>query len=108
MPGISETNWNRKGNSKTGENQMAFFSGKQDNYSHGVEVILDKESSRALIVYSPTSHRIFKVRIHATPCNISLVQCYALTIGANDTKMESYKRLQTPFFVVISNSSSAT
>ena len=49
MLGISETNWNGKGSSKTGENQMAFFSGKEENYSHGVAVILDKESSRALI-----------------------------------------------------------
>ena len=88
--GISETNCNGKGSFKTGENQMVIFSGKEDSYSHGVAVVLDKDSSRTLIEYSPVSDRILKVRIHAKPFNISIVQCYALTINANDEEMESF------------------
>ena len=69
---------------------MVIFSGKDDSYSHGVAVILDKDSSRTLIGYSPVSDRILKVRIHAKPFNISIVQCYAPTINANDEEMESF------------------
>jgi len=65
--GISETKRNGKVKFKTGENQMVIFSGKEDKYSHVVAVILDKNSSRALIGYSTVSSRIVKVRIHAKP-----------------------------------------
>ena len=88
--GISETNWNGKGSFRTGENQMVIFSGKENNYSHGAAVILDKESSRAPIGYSPISDRILKVRIHTKPHSISTVQCYAPTINANDEEMDSF------------------
>ena len=88
--GISKTNWNGKGSSRTDENQMLIFFGKEGNYSHGVAVILDKESSRALMAHSPISDRILKVRIHAKPHNISIVQCYAPNINANDEEIESF------------------
>ena len=76
---------------------MVIFTGKEGNYSHGVAAILDKESNRALIGYSPISDRLLKARIHAKHHNISIVQCSVPTINVNDEEMESsmivYKRL---------------
>ena len=56
--GIYETNWNGSGSFKTTDKQLAIYSGKEDNYSHGVAVILGKEASNSLIGYSPIADRI--------------------------------------------------
>ena len=65
MLGISKANWNGKESFNNCENQMTISSGKDDNYSHEVAVILDRESSRAPIDYSP-------VRDNK---NVGLMQC---------------------------------
>ena len=69
---------------------MVIYSGKEDNYSHGVAVILGKEASDSLIGYSPITDRILKVRIQAKPHNVSIIQCYAPTSTASDEKIENF------------------
>ena len=88
--GISETNWNGSGNFKTNDKQMVIYSGKEDNYSHGVAIILGKEASNSLIGYSPITDRILKVRIQAKPHNVSILQCYAPTSTASDEQLENF------------------
>ena len=63
--GISERNCNGSEIFKTNDKQMAIYSGKEDNYSNGVAVILGKEVSDSPIGYSPITDRILKVRIQA-------------------------------------------
>ena len=43
--GISETNWNGSGNFIANDKQMVIYSGKEENYSHGVAVILGKKQT---------------------------------------------------------------
>ena len=59
-------------------------------YSHGVAVIVSKETSRALLGYSPISDRVLKVRFQGKPHNISIIQCYAPTGNASDEEMEEF------------------
>ena len=72
-----------------GENQLTISSGKDDNYSHEVAVILDRESSRAPIDYSPVRDNE-NVRLYAMHYSISIVQCNAPIISANSEEMESF------------------
>ena len=88
--GASETKWNGSGSFKTNEKQMAIYSGKEENYSYGVAVILGKEASDSLIGYSPITDRTLKVRIQAKPHNISILQCYAATSPASDEQIENF------------------
>ena len=48
----SETNWSGSRSFKTNDKQMVIYSGKEDNYSNGVAVILGKEASNSLLSYS--------------------------------------------------------
>ena len=92
--GISETNWNGQGSFQT-EDKLVLFSGKEEGYSHGVACILDQQTSRALIGYSPINDRIMKVRLQAKPHNISILHCYAPTSAADDAEMtDFYNTLQ--------------
>ena len=86
--GLAETNWNGLGSFRTDGNHHVIFSGKEDGYSHGVAVILGKETSKALIGYSPISDGILKLRIQAKPHNFTIVQCYAPTIIANEDSLQ--------------------
>ena len=93
--GISETNWNGSGSFKTNHKQMVIYSGKEDNHSHRVAVIMGKKASDSLIGYSPITDRILKVRLQAKPHNISILQCNAPTSPASDEQIESfYNNLQ--------------
>ncbi|XP_047481681.1 uncharacterized protein LOC125034083 [Penaeus chinensis] len=60
------------------------FSGNEEGYSHGVEVILSEETKKALIGYSPINDRI-----QAKSNNVSFIQCYAPTTAASDEETEN-------------------
>ena len=44
------------------------FSGVEETYSHGVAIVLNKETQYALIGYSPINDRIRKVKQNLTTC----------------------------------------
>ena len=74
------------------DKKLVIFFGKDDGngYSQRVAVIVSKETSRALLGYSPISDRVLKLRFHWKPHNISIFQCYALTGNASDEEMEEF------------------
>ena len=88
--GICETNWNGKGSFTTSTHHSVLFSGNEEGYSHGVAVILSKEAKKTLIGYSPVNDRILKVRLHAKPHNVSIIQCYAPTSTASNEEMKTF------------------
>jgi len=51
--GISETNWNGSGSFKTCTGYTVLFAGKENGYSHGVAVVLNKASIQSLLDYAP-------------------------------------------------------
>ena len=88
--GIVETNWNVQGSFNTCTNHTVQLSGSEEGYSYGVAVILTRETSDALIGYSPISDRIIKVRIQDKPHNITFIQCYAPTSLVSDEEIDSF------------------
>ena len=93
--GNCETNWNSSGSFKSHDYCKVIFSGRGTGYSHGVTVILTKETANALIRYNPVSDRILKVYIIAKPYNLSIIQWYAPTSTASDEELdEFYSQLQ--------------
>ena len=88
--GISETNWNGNGSFQTDNNHRVIFSGKEEGYSHGVAMILPKESANALLGYTPISDRILKIRLQAKPHNVSIIQFYAPTQVASEDELEDF------------------
>ena len=53
-------------------------------------VSLSFEVRTALIGYSPINDRIIKVRLHANPYNISIIQCYDPTSIASDEEIDAF------------------
>ena len=47
--GMSETNWNGSGSFKTCTGHTVLFAGKEDGYSHGVAMVLNKNSIQSLL-----------------------------------------------------------
>ena len=93
--GICETNWNGKGSFTTSTHHSVLFSGNEEGYSHRVAVILSKDTKKTLIGYSPVNDRILKVRLHAKPHNVSIIQCYAPTSTASNEEIKTfYNNLQ--------------
>lgn len=88
--GISETNWNGQGSFRAQGSELVLFSGNEENYSHGVAIILTKEAQNALIGYSPVNDRIIKARLQAKPHNLTIIQCYAPTSLASDEEIDSF------------------
>ncbi|XP_063613942.1 uncharacterized protein LOC134787155 [Penaeus indicus] len=70
--------------------ELVLFSGTEENYSHGVAIVLSKETQNALIGYSPINDRLMKVRLQAKPYNLSIIQCYAPTSLASDEEIETF------------------
>ena len=52
--GICETNWTNKGSFRTHDNKQLIFTGKDEGegYSHGIAIILSKETSASLLGYN--------------------------------------------------------
>lgn len=83
------------------------YSGKNNDYSHGVAVILSKEAGKSSLGYCSVSDRILILRIQGKPHNLSLIQCYAPTSNASEEEMEEFynKRQSTTALAEISKSS---
>ena len=86
--GMSETNWNGSGRFKTCTGHTVLFGGKEDGYSHGVAMVLYKNSIQSLLGYAPVSDRILKIRLQAKPLNVSIIQFYAATNAASEEEIE--------------------
>ena len=88
--GISETNWNGQGSFRAQGGKLVLFSGVEENYSHGVAIVLNKDTQHALIGYSPINDRIIQVRLQAKPYKLSIIQCYAPTSLASEEEFEAF------------------
>ena len=87
--GMSETDWNGSGSFKTCTGHTVLFAGKE-GYSHGLAVVLNKDSTQSLLGYVPVFDRILKMRLQAKPLNISIIQFYAQTNAASEEELEEF------------------
>ncbi|XP_071485324.1 craniofacial development protein 2-like [Diadema antillarum] len=87
--GISETWWLNQGRFTTEDGYAVVYSGKDGGKrEHGVGFILDKNSAKSFLGFSPISKRIITLRLEGHPFNISVIQVYAPTSTASDEAME--------------------
>jgi len=94
--GISETHWIGHGKLQLQEGETIIYSGREDNiHRQGVGILMSRNTSRALIDWSPISERIIQARFYSNYIKLTLVHVYAPTEDAEEqVKDEFYTRLQ--------------
>jgi len=87
--GVSEMRWPGQG-SFSSEGYTILYSGKEDQHTHGVGIILNQMASKALISWNPVNHRLISARLGTQHAKISLVQVYAPTEAASDQDKDEF------------------
>jgi len=79
----------------TSEGKTILYSGHEEQYVHGVGMVLSKKAAAALTGWKPVSDHIITVHFQSPQVQITVVQVYAPTDGANETdKNAFYDQLQ--------------
>ena len=92
--GVSEIWWKGKGHFQS-DDFMVYYSGHDDSKRNGVAIILKKNIAQTILGYNPVNDRIISVRLQGKPLNITLIQVYAPTTGAEEVDIEEfYSKLQ--------------
>ena len=93
--GLSEVQWKNNGEHLTQEGHKLFYSGKEDKHEQGVGFFIHKTIINTVMGCRPVSSRIIKIRLRATPYNVTLIQVYAPTSDYDDIVIEEfYDQLQ--------------
>jgi exonuclease III len=93
--GISECRWTGciKRLTRTGETIV--YSCRNDGKHHG-GVAMNRNVTKAMLVYAPVNERIIRARFQAGERKITIIQCYAPTNEADDEeKTYLYQALQS-------------
>ena len=88
--GLAETRWTGKGHFLTDSGCTVVYSGNDKLKAAGVAVLLDRGLGKSLLGYNPISERILTIRLAAHPWNVTLIQVYAPTNQASDTKKDDF------------------
>jgi len=80
--GISEMKWTGRGHFG-GENDNVMYSGHEIKKT-GAGMIITKQVEKSLIGYKAVNDSIMYIRVEARPVNITWVQVYAPTTGADE------------------------
>ena len=81
--GISECRWTGQGRVRLDTGETILYSGG-DTHQHGVALILNKLSEKALIEWEPVNNRIIRARFNSNQIKISVIQVYGPTNVADD------------------------
>jgi exonuclease III len=99
--GLAETRWIQAGETKLTSGERILYSGHQEDQAHhteGVALMLSKEAQKALLGWEPVNSRIMsaKFRTSNNRIGLNIIQCYAPTNDAEESKKEEfYERLET-------------
>ena len=88
--GIAEVRWKGQGHFTTAEGHTVIYSDEEQQGHRGVAVWLEKKTACSVLGYEPVNGRIVKVRLHAKPANITLIQVYAPTSAATDEESNEF------------------
>jgi len=86
--GMSEVRWTGAG-TLTSDGCTLIYSGG-DQHQHGVGIVLNTQTAKALKGYWPVSERIIAVTIQGEPFDTSIIQVYAPTSDHDDTQIEQF------------------
>lgn len=93
--GLCEARWKNTGELQTDDGHTFYYSGDKERCVHGVAFLVNKEYKNFVIGCQPVSSRIMKIRIRATPLNLTIIQVYAPTTDYDDDQIEEfYQQLQ--------------
>lgn len=85
--GISEVRWTGQG--ETREKDF-IWSGKENEHSGGVGMLLSPRARRSLIGCSPVNSRIITARFKAQPTNLTIIQVYAPTSASTEEEIDEF------------------
>ncbi|KAF7249469.1 Craniofacial development protein 2 [Varanus komodoensis] len=87
--GISELKWTGMGEFNSDDHQV-YYCGQESLRRNGVAFIVNKRVGKAVLGYSLQNDRMISVRIQGKPFNITIVQVYAPTTGAEEAEVDQF------------------
>ena len=72
--GLCEMRCKKSGEIPTDRGHRVYFSGKEDKHELGVGFLVHKDIVKSVIGSRPISSRLMKVRLRASPFNITIIQ----------------------------------
>jgi len=83
--GVSEMRWTGQGQFSS-DGITVLYSGHNNQHTHDVGIFLSKRAASALIGWKPVSHRIITARLQTQQPKVTIVQVYAPTETAENSK----------------------
>ncbi|KAF7239231.1 Craniofacial development protein 2, partial [Varanus komodoensis] len=87
--GISELIWTGMGEFNSDDHQV-YYCGQESLRRNGEVFIVNKRVGKAVLGYNLQNDRMISVRIHGKPFNITVVQVYAPTTGAEEAEVDQF------------------
>ncbi|CAF3729507.1 unnamed protein product [Rotaria socialis] len=87
--GISELKWTGMGHFISDDYHI-FYCGQENHRRNGVAIIVNKRLSNSVLGYNPKNDRIISIRLLGKPINVTVIQVYAPTTGADDEEIEDF------------------
>ncbi|KAF7242757.1 Craniofacial development protein 2 [Varanus komodoensis] len=87
--GISELKWTGMGEFNSDDHQV-YYCGQESLRRNGVAFTVNKRVGKAVLGYNLHNDRMISVRIQGKPFNITAVQVYAPTTGAEEAEVDRF------------------
>ncbi|CAF1350439.1 unnamed protein product [Rotaria magnacalcarata] len=87
--GISELKWTGMGHFIPDDYHI-FYCEQENHRRNGVAIIVNKRVANSVLGYNPKNDRIISIRLLGKPINVTVIQVYAPTTGADDEEIEDF------------------
>ncbi|KAF7240922.1 Craniofacial development protein 2 [Varanus komodoensis] len=87
--GISELKWTGMGAFNSDDHQV-YYCRQESLRRNGVAFIVNKRAGKAVLGYNLQNDRMISIRIQGKPFNITVVQVYAPTTGADEGEVDRF------------------
>ncbi|KAF7246946.1 Craniofacial development protein 2 [Varanus komodoensis] len=87
--GISELKWTGMGEFNSDDHQV-YYCGQESLRRNGVAFIVNKRVRKAVMGYNLQNDRMISVQIQSKPLNITVVQIYSPTTGAEEAEIDRF------------------
>ncbi|XP_060125802.1 uncharacterized protein LOC132591374 [Zootoca vivipara] len=87
--GISELKWKGMGEFSSGDYHI-YYCGQESCSRNGVALIVNKRVAKAVMGCNLKNDRMISIRIQGRPFNITVIQVYAPTTGAEESEIDQF------------------